>query len=64
MRRARPASHGLGVMFAALCGAVMSSFNSGLNSASTIFTIDLYKQYVDKDASQHRQVTVGRIATD
>lgn len=52
-----------GVMLAALCGAVMSTFNSGLNSASTIFTIDIYKKYFNKEASPHRQVTVGRIAT-
>jgi len=52
-----------GIMFAALCGAVMSTFNSGLNSASTIFTIDLYKKYINKDASQQRQVLIGRIAT-
>jgi len=52
-----------GAMFAALCGAVMSSFNSGLNSASTILTIDLYKKYVNTQASERRVVTVGRWAT-
>jgi len=52
-----------GVMLAALAGAVMSSFNSGLNSASTIFTIDLYTKYVRKDATPKQQVTIGRIAT-
>ena len=52
-----------GVMLAALAGAVMSSFNSGLNSASTIFTIDLYTKYVDRGASQEKQVRTGRIAT-
>jgi SSS family solute:Na+ symporter len=52
-----------GVMFAALCGAVMSSFNSGINSASTIFTIDLYKKYVKPAATAKDQVLVGRIAT-
>ena len=52
-----------GAMFAALCGAVMSSFNSGLNSASTIFTIDLYQKYINPQASQHRIVSVGRWAT-
>ncbi|RKY24303.1 MAG: solute:sodium symporter family transporter [Planctomycetota bacterium] len=52
-----------GVMFAALCGAVMSTFNSGLNSASTIFTIDIYRKYINPAASQHKQVTIGRIAT-
>ncbi|MBN1591230.1 MAG: solute:sodium symporter family transporter [Pirellulales bacterium] len=52
-----------GIMFAALCGAVMSTFNSGLNSASTIFTIDVYQKYFNKNVSERRQVAVGRIAT-
>jgi len=52
-----------GVMFAALCGAVMSTFNSGLNSASTIFTIDIYKKYINKTASPRKEVAIGRIAT-
>jgi SSS family solute:Na+ symporter len=52
-----------GVMFAALCGAVMSTFNSGINSASTIFTIDIYIKYINPHASAHQQVTIGRIAT-
>jgi SSS family solute:Na+ symporter len=52
-----------GVMFAALCGAVMSSFNSGINSASTIFTIDIYKRYFKRDASPKEEVFVGRVAT-
>jgi len=52
-----------GAMFAALCGAVMSSFNSGLNSASTILTVDLYKKFVNPQASEKRVVTVGRWAT-
>lgn len=34
-----------GIMFAALFGAVMSTLDSLLNSASTIFTIDIYKHY-------------------
>jgi SSS family solute:Na+ symporter len=52
-----------GVMFAALTGAVMSSFNSGINSASTIFTIDLYKKFFKKNATPTEEVRVGRIAT-
>ena len=39
-----------GVMFAALFGAVMSSLDSMLNSASTIFTMDLYRRHVRPDA--------------
>ena len=52
-----------GVMLAALAGAVMSTFNSGINSASTIFTIDIYSKYVNRGATARQQVRVGRIAT-
>ncbi len=52
-----------GVMFAALAGAVMSSFNSGVNSAATIFTIDLYSKYIDPKSTPENAVRVGRVAT-
>lgn len=52
-----------GFMLAAIAGAVISSLASMLNSASTIFTLDLYKVYIKKDASQHSLVFVGRIMT-
>jgi SSS family solute:Na+ symporter len=41
-----------GFMFAAIAGAVISTLASMLNSASTIFTMDLFKRYWKKDASQ------------
>ncbi|MBN2497408.1 MAG: solute:sodium symporter family transporter [Deltaproteobacteria bacterium] len=53
-----------GVMFAALFGAIMSSLDSVLNSASTILTIDLYKRHLARrEPSQKRLVGIGRIAT-
>ena len=52
-----------GIMFAALFGAVMSSLDSMLNSASTIFTMDIYKKYVKTTVSPEKTVLVGRIAT-
>lgn len=52
-----------GVMFAALFGAVMSSLDSMLNSASTIFTMDIYKKYFNANASSNKTVKIGRIAT-
>lgn len=52
-----------GVLFAALFGAVMSSLDSMLNSCSTIFTIDIYKRYLNPDVDQGELVVVGRIAT-
>lgn len=53
----------MGVMFAALFGAVMSTLDSLLNSATTIFTMDIYKPYLKKDASPKHLVLVGRIVT-
>ncbi len=52
-----------GIMFAALFGAVMSSLDSMLNSASTIFTIDLYKRHWKPDADPQKLVLFGRIMT-
>jgi solute:Na+ symporter, SSS family len=52
-----------GFMFAAICGAVMSSLASMLNSASTIFTIDLYRRHCRKDAPQKELLTIGRVMT-
>ncbi|MBC8180438.1 solute:sodium symporter family transporter [candidate division KSB1 bacterium] len=52
-----------GFIFAALAGAVISSLASMLNSASTIFTMDLYKRYWKKDASQKSLISIGRLMT-
>ncbi len=49
-----------GLSFAALAAAVISSLASMFNSTSTIFTIDIYKQYLNKNASEKKLVTVGR----
>ncbi len=57
-----PAGKGLqGFVLAAILGAVVSSLASMLNSASTIFTMDLYRKYVGRDASQQTLVRIGRI---
>ena len=52
-----------GLMFAALFGAVMSSLDSMLNSAATIFSVDLYKRHLRPKASSRRLMTVGRVTT-
>ncbi len=52
-----------GFMLAALAGAVMSSLASMLNSASTIFTMDVFKRFIRRDASEGQLVLVGRSAT-
>ncbi len=50
-----------GLAFAALTAAIVSSLASMANSTSTIFTMDIYNKYFSKDASQVKQVRVGRI---
>ena len=52
-----------GIAFAALAAAIVSSLASMLNSTSTIFTLDIYKPYIDKDASELKMVRVGRITS-
>ncbi len=52
-----------GIMFAALFGAVMSSLDSMLNSAATIFTLDLYQRHLKPEADPQHVVKIGRITT-
>ena len=49
-----------GMVFAALAAAIVSSLASMLNSTATIFTMDVYKEYIDKNASDTKLVNVGR----
>lgn len=49
-----------GLSFAALAAAVISSLASMLNSTSTIFTMDIYKQHIKKNATDRQLVRVGR----
>ena len=50
-----------GLVLAALTAAIVSSLASMLNSTSTIFTMDIYKPYINKQASEKNLVLVGRI---
>ena len=58
----KPDSGILGFVLAAIFGAVVSSLASMLNSASTIFTMDIYYK-LRKNASQTELVKVGRFCT-
>ena len=52
-----------GLSFAALAAAVISSLASMFNSTSTIFTMDIYKQFINKNASEKRLVNIGRMTS-
>ncbi|HPM82040.1 MAG TPA: sodium/solute symporter [Candidatus Anammoximicrobium sp.] len=61
IRELLPIGRGIkGFVLAAIFGAVVSSIAAMLNSASTIFTMDIYKK-LRRDASQYELVSVGRI---
>jgi SSS family solute:Na+ symporter len=51
----------IGFFAAVLFGAILSSFNSVLNSSVTLFGIDIYKQHVNKEASESTVVKYGKI---
>jgi SSS family solute:Na+ symporter len=50
-----------GLILAALAAAIVSSLASMLNSTSTIFTMDIYKEILNKDAGDKEMVFVGRL---
>jgi SSS family solute:Na+ symporter len=52
-----------GFILAALAGAVISTLASMLNTASTLFTMDLYKRHLRPAASEADLVRMGRIMT-
>ncbi len=50
-----------GLVLAALAAAIVSSLASMLNSTATIFTMDIYRPYINKNATDKQTVSVGRI---
>ena len=49
-----------GLSIAALTAAIVASLAGKANSISTIFTLDIYKKYINKDATDGRMVWTGR----
>ncbi len=50
-----------GLAFAALTAAIVASLAGKANSIATIFTLDIYKKAIKKDASEKRLVSLGKI---
>jgi SSS family solute:Na+ symporter len=59
VRRVLPGSL-LGFFAAVLFGAILSSFNSLLNSSATLFGFDLYKKFFNREASEQQTVKAGK----
>ncbi|MEJ7587267.1 MAG: sodium/solute symporter [Ferruginibacter sp.] len=51
-----------GIAFAALTAAIVASLAGKANSISTIFSLDIYKKYFNKEASEKKMVLTGRWA--
>ena len=50
-----------GLAFSAIAAAAVSSISSIVNSTSTIFTVDIYKNFINKKATDRQMVLTGRI---
>lgn len=51
-----------GIAFAALTAAIVASLAGKANSISTIFSLDIYRKFFNKEASERKMVLVGRWA--
>jgi SSS family solute:Na+ symporter len=50
-----------GLSIAALTAAIVASLAGKVNSISTIYTLDIYRKYINKEATEKRLVWIGRI---
>jgi SSS family solute:Na+ symporter len=51
-----------GLSLAALTAAIVASLAGKANSISTIFTLDIFKKYIDKEADEKKLIWTGRMA--
>jgi len=51
-----------GIAFAAITAAIVASLAGKANSIATIFSLDIYKKFFNKNASEKKLVHTGRIA--
>jgi SSS family solute:Na+ symporter len=49
-----------GFFVAVMMGAILTTFNSALNSAATVFSLGIYKRYLNTGASERRLVSMGK----
>lgn len=52
-----------GFFVAVMMGAILSTFNSALNSAATIFSLGIYKRYINESATESRLVNIGKMVS-
>ncbi len=52
-----------GFFVAVVMGAVLSTFNSALNSAATVFSLGIYKRYINTNVVENRLVFMGKVVS-
>ncbi|PHN06243.1 solute:sodium symporter family transporter [Flavilitoribacter nigricans] len=52
-----------GFFVAVIMGAILSTFNSALNSAATLFSVGIYKRYINRAATDNRLVNIGKLTS-
>ncbi len=52
-----------GIVLAGLIAAVMATLSGLVNSTSTLFSTDIYKKFINKEASDRQMVHIGRTAS-
>lgn len=62
IKKVLPASM-VGIFAAIVMGAVLSTFNSVLNSAATIFSIDVFKRHFNPTISDQKLVRIGKMTS-
>ena len=53
----------IGFFAAVIMGAVLSTFNSVLNSVATLFSVDIYKKHIAKNTSDKKLVRIGKVTS-
>tara|TARA_Y100000996_G_scaffold320553_1_gene256702 strand:+ start:551 stop:2332 length:1782 start_codon:yes stop_codon:yes gene_type:complete len=53
----------LGLILASLIAALMSTLSSHLNWGSSYLSLDFYKRFINRDATENQIVNVGKIST-
>lgn len=53
----------VGFFAAVIMGAVLSTFNSVLNSAATLFSVGIFKRHIDKNVSDKKLVRIGKLTS-
>ena len=53
----------VGLIVSAILSAAMSTISSGMNASATVFSIDIYKRYINPDIPERQNLSLLHVAT-